>query len=280
MKLRLLLPFAFFALSRLSAVDLPTMTEQIPVWNGPIPNAAVNPGPEVEEAGGRVSNVSVPTLDVYLPDPAKATGRAILICSGGGYGRLASTPLGQGAAKIFLPKGIAVFSLKYRIRPPSTDVRRDAADDGKRAMQLIRSRAKEWHLNPNDIGMVGFSAGANLILNLVSSPMVGDPASPDPIARESSRPDFIGLCSSWAGGQKITSFKIDRSAPPAYLLHARDDDGAKFSFAEEIEAAWKQAGVPVHLEAYDTGGHMAFNFPASRTADWPEKFLTWLETVK
>lgn len=277
MKLRILVPFALLALSRLTAANAPTMTEQIPLWSGAIPNAPENPGPEVAEAAGRVSNVSVPTLDVYLPDPAKATGRAILICSGGGYSRLASGPLGANAAKVFLPEGIAVFSVKYRTRPPSPDVRRDAAADGKRAVQLIRSRAQEWHLNPNQIGMVGFSAGSNLILNLVTSDTAGDPTSADPVSRESGRPDFIALCAAWPGGQKITQFKIDGSVPPAYLAHAKDDDAAKYPFAESVAEAWKTAGVPVHLETYETGGHLAFNFPGKHSKDWSTKFLEWLE---
>jgi|GEM_PF-827517 len=109
---------------------------QIRLWEGPAPDTVENPGPEIQEANGRVSNVSVPMLDVYLPDQKEANGMAIIICSGGGYGRLASGPIGKGAAARFLPEGIAVFSLKYRVRPPSTNVVRDAVADGKRAVQL------------------------------------------------------------------------------------------------------------------------------------------------
>lgn len=260
------------------------MTEQLRLWEGPAPHAPQNPGPEVQAARGRVSHVSVPTLDVYLPDPAKATGRAVLICSGGGYRSLASGPLGEGAARIFLPKGIAVFSLKYRLQPPSTDVRRDAAEDGRRAMRIIRSRAAQWHLDPKAIGMVGFSAGSNLILNLVCAPTAGDPASADPIERQSARPDFIVLCAAWPGGQSFDEFHVTAAVPPAFLLHARDDKTAPFSFAEQVAAAWGKSGVPVRLEPYDTGGHMAFNFPWPHSAkwpaaDWPGRFLTWLDQV-
>lgn len=277
MKFWLYLTLALLTLDPLGAAVAPTMTEQLPLWSGPIPNAPENPGPEIAEAAGRVSNVSVPTLDVYLPDPAKATGRAILICSGGGYTRLASGPLGQNAAKVFLPEGIAVFSVKYRTRPPSPDVRRDAAADGKRAVQLIRSRAKEWHIDPNQIDMVGFSAGSNLILNLVTGDTAGDPTSSDPVARESGRPDFIALCATWPFGIKVSQLKIDGSVPPAYLAHAKNDEAAKYPFAEAIAAAWQTAGVPVHLESYEDGGHMAFNFPGKYAADWSAKFLEWLK---
>jgi len=106
--------------------------------------------------------------------------------------------------------------------------------------------------------MVGFSAGSNLILNLVSDSHEGDATSSDPIARESSRPNFVALCATWAGGQNISKFKIDATAPPAYLFHAKDDRTAKLGFAEKVAEAWQQAGVPVELEVYETGGHMAF----------------------
>jgi endo-1,4-beta-xylanase len=276
----LLVALALASASLYAAKGPEPTAAQIPIWDGPPPHATENPGPEVQEVGGRVANVSIPSIDVYLPDPAKATGQATLICSGGGYGRLASGSLGRGAAEIFLPKGIAVFSLKYRTKPPSQDVRRDAAADGRRAMQLIRSRAKEWHLDPNRIGMVGFSAGSNLILHVVTNDTAGDPSSADPVARESGRPDFIALCAAWPSGQQAKSFKIDGTIPPAFFAHAKDDNIARLSFAEDLVAAWKDAAVPVELDVYETGGHMAFNFPGSHAADWTGKFLVWLSSLK
>lgn len=250
------------------------------LWDGPAPGVRADAGEEVQEPHGRVSNVSVPTLDVYLPEAAKANGAAIIICSGGGYVKLASGPLGKGAADIFVPQGFAVFSLKYRLRPASTDVFKDSRADAARAMRIVRSRAKEWNIRPDRIGMVGFSAGSNLILNLAGHNEPGDPASPDPIERVSSRPDFIGLCCPWPGGRKLSDFSITAAVPPAFIVHARDDDAARFSFAEEIAAAWQEAGVPVRFVPYETGKHMGFNFPNPRNADWTEKFVAWLNELK
>jgi len=250
------------------------------LWEGPAPGVRADAGEEVQEPQGRVSNVSVPTLDVYLPEPARANGAAIIICSGGGYVKLASGPLGKGAADIFVPQGFAVFSLKYRLRPVSADVFKDSLADAARAVQIVRSRAKEWNIRPDRIGMVGFSAGSNLILNLAGHNGPGNPASPDPIDRVSSRPDFIGLCCPWPGGRKLADFAITSAAPPAFIVHARDDDAARFSFAEEIAAAWQEAGVPVRFVPYETGKHMGFNFPNPRNADWTEKFVAWLNELK
>jgi acetyl esterase/lipase/lysophospholipase L1-like esterase len=263
-----------------AATDVPlkaTAPQSLRLWPADAQGVPSDPGAEVTEPGERISNVSVPTLDVYLPPPDKANGTAIIICSGGGYTKLASGPLGRGAADVFGPRGYAVFSLKYRTRPPSKDVLKDALADARQAVRLVRSRAAEWRINPDRVGMVGFSAGANLILNLATSSTAGDPTAADPLARWSDRPDFVGLAATWAFNQKSTSFAIDERVPPAFILHARDDTTAPIAFAEEIAAAWHKAGAPVAFHPYEKGEHMVFNFPATHARDWPERFMTWLE---
>lgn len=248
----------------LNAADAP---ESLRLWPGDAPGLAANPGQEVAEAAGRVSNVSVPMLDVYLPPRDKANGTAIIIVSGGGYGRLASGPLGQGAAKLFGEQGYAVFSLKYRTRKPSTDILKDAVADGAQAMRIVRSHAKEWGIDPQRVGMVGFSAGANLILNLATT------------GPEDARPDFVGLAATWHYNQKSGVFKIDAKTPPAFFMHAADDETAKRAFTEDLVGAWKTAGVPVELLSSEKGGHMAFNsFPKDNEA-WPALFTAWLGKI-
>lgn len=234
------------------------------LWEGDAPGLPEGVGPEVAEAGGRVSNVSVPMLDVYLPDHDKANGAAIIIVSGGGYGRLASGPLGRGAAKVFGPMGYAVFSLKYRTSGASKDILADATADGAQALRLVRAHAAEWGIDPRRVGMVGFSAGANLILNLATN------------AGSDARPDFVGLAATWPHRQTIASFTIDGRVPPAFVLHARDDASARFTFAEEIVAAWRAAGVPVGFHPRDAGGHMAFNSFRTGADQWPAMLDAWL----
>lgn len=262
-----------------ASASVSTPTQSLRLWPGEAPGLVANPGPEVSEAEGRVSNVSIPTLDVFLPPPDKANGTAIIICSGGGYTRLASGPLGRRAAEIFGAQGYAVFSLKYRVRPPSTDVTADAVADARRAVRLVRSRAAEWNIAPDRIGLVGFSAGANLILNLATTPDTVDPKNADPLARVSSRPDFIGLAATWPNNQKVASFTIDGRVPPAFIMHARDDTVAPFQFGEELAAAWKHSGVPAVFLPYEKGGHMAFNFPAVPVGDWTDRFVGWLRQL-
>lgn len=238
------------------------------LWEGDAPGLPAGVGPEVAEAAGRVSNVSVPMLDAYLPPREKANGTAIIIVSGGGYARLASGPLGQGAAKLFNPQGFAVFSLKYRTNGASKNVLADAMADGAQALRIVRSRAAEWGIDPKRVGMVGFSAGANLILNLATT------------ADAETRPNFVGLAATWPYNQKITSFTIDGRVPPAFVLHTKDDTSARFTFAEEITAAWKAAGVPVEFHPRDAGGHMAFNSFKQGAEEWPALMTAWLRGLK
>jgi acetyl esterase/lipase len=259
--------------------DLPTPDQVLKIWDGPAPGVAENPGPEKDEPNGRVSNVSVPTLDVYLPDPKRATGTAIIICSGGGYARLASRPHGQYAAQKFLPLGIAVFSLKYRLKPPSTQPVIDARADGERAMRLVRSRAKEWNLDPARIGMLGWSAGAGVTLNVALNYDAGDPKATDAVEKISSRPDFVVLFCTY-GKLQDKALKEGHVLPPAFVNHAKDDTTVPFAASEKIAALWTKAGRPVQLELYDKGGHIGFNWPNEQSKIWPDKFLAWLGEQK
>jgi acetyl esterase/lipase len=281
--------FAFIA-SILTAVALPQLAQadstpaaptgvEMRLWDGPAPNAPENATPEVLGDDGRTKNVSVPTVTAFLPDKNSANGTAIIMCSGGAYAQLALKKYANLGTEAFLPRGIAVFNLKYRLSPPSKNVRADALSDVKRAVRLIRSRAGEWNINPNRIGLIGASAGANLILNLMSTADAGQPDSPDAIERQSSRPNFAGLLSAWPGGQKISDFHFTKDTP-IFLLHAEDDKSAPVAFAHEIEAAAKQAGAPVHAEYFPTGGHDAFGSLRGPHGNWSPRFLNWLETQK
>jgi acetyl esterase/lipase len=259
--------------------ELPTPNQVLKIWDGPAPGVPENPRAEVNEPNGRVSHVSVPTLDVYLPDPKRSTGTAIIICSGGGYSRLASRPLGQYAAQKFVPLGIAVFSLKYRLKPPSTQPVIDAQADGERAIRLVRSRAKEWHLDPARIGILGFSAGAGVSLNVALNYDAGDLKATDAVEKESSRPDFVGLFATF-GGIDPKALKAGHQLPPAFVNHAKDDTTVAFAGSEKIAAVWTKAGRPVQLELYDKGGHIGFNWPNKHSRVWPDMFLTWLGEQK
>ncbi len=251
--------------------------EQLRLWNEAAPGVAANVAPEKDLPRGRVAHVSVPTLDIYRPH--QPNGVVLVICSGGGYSKLASGPLGIGAVDEFLKDGYTVCSLKYRLSPPSANVIRDACMDGARALRLIRSRAKDWKVDPEQIVMIGFSAGANMILNLACKNDTGDPTSKDPLERLSGHPNFMVLAALWHHKQKITDWAIHSNMPPALILSTRDDRTAPTKKAEMIAKVFHEVQVPVHLEIYDSGGHMAFNFPSPKTADWPQRFRKWIKQL-
>ena len=144
--------------------------------------------------------------------------------------------------------------------------------DGARALRLIRIRCKEWKINPGRIGMIGFSAGSNMILNLACNNDRGDPNAKEPLERLSGQPDFMVLAALWHYQQKITDWAINPQLPPALIFSTRDDRTAPTQKAAAIAQAFREAHVPVQLEIYERGGHMAFNFPSPAVADWPQRF--------
>lgn len=273
------LPFIVRAAQAQSAVP-PVPIQTLSLWDGPAPGTPANVAPETRDKEGRTRNVSVPTLSIYLPPKALATGTAVIVCSGGGYEQLAVEKHALGSVAAFLPQGIAVLSLKYRLKPPSLDARQNAIADAARAVRLARAHAAEWNLNPHRIGMVGHSAGANMILNLLTHCDGGHPTAPDPIERQSSRPDFVGLMSLWADKQKPEDFTFSTDTPPVFMCSALDDKSAPTSFTRAIAARLKAVGVPVQNEIYAEGGHQAFTLGQGAHGDWTPLFVAWLKNTQ
>jgi acetyl esterase/lipase len=251
---------------------------RILLWEKNVPNAATNPAPERDDGTGRIWNVSVPAMLVYLPPNDGHQHMAILHCPGGGYTHLTRLEGADGLVHEFGPDSVAIIALKYRLKPASSDVERDALADAQRAIRLIRHNANAWHIDPHRIGLVGASAGANLGLNTASRPSSTDPHATDPVDQESDRPDFICLLSPWPDQHPIATYPITKDVPPAFIASARDDKTAPTTFAEAIAAEYKTAGVPHELWQIDTGGHGAFGGPGEG-AHWPEHFRNWLKQI-
>ena len=138
----------------------------IKLYPDKIPNEIAGPDTETKADDGipRISNISRPTLTIYLPSKEKATGAAVVICPGGGYGINAYKHEGTDVAELLVAKGIAAFILKYRL--PSDKIMKDKSigplQDAQQAIRIVRQRAKEWNVNPSKIGIAGFSAGGHL----------------------------------------------------------------------------------------------------------------------
>lgn len=278
----------------------------IPLYTD-IPNSikTENTEKETHENGGVliVSNVSVPTLTVFLPTEKKANGTAVIICPGGGYGILAADHEGYAVAKRFNEMGITAFVLKYRIPNDATmpDKSIGPLQDAQRALQLVRMNAKQWHINPHKIGIMGFSAGGHL------ASTAGTHFDKAVIRNEDHinlRPDFViliypvisftdsighigsrdNLLGKNPGEEKIKYYsnelQVTNKTPPTFLVHSKDDDAVKVNNSIDFAAALTAHGVKNEVYLFEKGGHgYGMNNPTS-DIQWMDKLSAWLETMQ
>jgi acetyl esterase/lipase len=240
-----------------------------------------------------------PTLRAYLPEAENATGAAIVICPGGGYGTLAMDHEGHQIARWLNSHGIAGCILKYRHAPR---YRHPAPlNDAQRAMRFVRSRAKQWKLDPERIGIMGFSAGGHLASTAATHFDLGDADSEDPIEQMSCRPDFAILAYpvisfresfAHAGSRRnllgadptpelVNSLsnetQITPQTPPAFLFHTAEDPVVPVQNSVAFFLACQEAGVPAELHVYRFGPHGVGLAPADPvTTTWKERLLDWL----
>ena len=254
---------------------------EIPLWPNGAPGSEGKPTKEdvTMSASGevRVAGIHNPTITPYLPARESASGLAILVIPGGGHRMLAITHEGYNVAEWFQAHGIAAFVLKHRLarEPNSTyQIEVESLADTKRAMRLIRSRAKQWNVDPARVGAIGFSAGGELVWLASSRVGAGDQAAPDAVDRQSSRPDFAALIYPGRSGD----IQPAAGAPPVFLAAAYDDRQDISEGLAEAYLRFKRAGVPAELHIYGTGGH-GFGLRATNkrpAGQWIVRFQEWL----
>jgi acetyl esterase/lipase len=258
---------------------------EIPLWAGVAPGSEGKTGDEVVETSAsgerRITNVHRPSLTPYLPSRETATGVAVLVIPGGGHRQLVITHEGDNAAEWLRARGIAAFVLKHRLaREPNSTYRIDveAFADARRAMRLIRSRAKEWGIDPAKVGAMGFSAGGELVAMIATREVAGDPTAADLVEREPARPDFQALI--YPGRSR--DIVPDAKSSPAFLAAAYDDRQDISEGLAEVYLRFKRAGVPAELHIYGSGGH-GFGVRATNTrpvGQWLTRFVEWLRDRK
>ena len=266
---------------------------RVPLWPDKPPQFLADAPAEIQEERGTIRNVTVPSLAIFPAEESKHTGMVIIVCAGGGYGGLDWKTHVEYAAQVFNPMGVTIIGLRYRLRPPhkvdNAGIQALTLLDAKRAVRLVRHRAAEWKIDPKQIGIAGYSAGANLSMNLAANFDSGDSASPDPVERESSRPDFAVGMATWHWRQKASPFVFKKDTPPVFLLHATNDGiegGAPIELPRAIHADLQKLGVPVKLAIFDEGAHGVGNLIPQRVkngfppAKWPWLLLEWLKEIK
>jgi endo-1,4-beta-xylanase len=264
----------------------------IPLWPGGAPGSeARKDEPEkVTPNGSNVTNIHNPTLTVYLPPKDKATGCAVIVCPGGGHKNLSIQNEGYQVVEWLADHGIAAFLLKYRLgldaanpqgmpQPYRWDV--EGVADGQRALRLVRSRAAEWGVNPAAVGIIGFSAGGEIVAQCaqrsgtdLSAEVL---AKAEPIDRLSSRPDFQGLIYPGKSPLIIPT----KDSPPAFLACGFNDRPDISEGLPQVYLRFKQAGVPADLHVYSGVGHgfgmrEALKTPHASVGNWPAQFVEWL----
>ena len=244
----------------------------------------------------------IPTLTPFLAKPEVATGAAVVICPGGGYGGLAGHE-GKDYALWLNNQGIAGFVLKYRLGSGGYH-HPVMLGDAARAVRLVRARAAEWKIDPKRVGIMGSSAGGHLASTLLTHFDGGDAAATDLIERQSSRPDVGILCyavismgpNTHQGSKdnllgkapaadlvKLLSNELQVTAqtPPCFLWHTWEDNAVKVENTLEFAMAMRRAGVRFDLHIYEKGGHgmgLAGN-PAepAKCHDWTRDCASWLK---
>jgi acetyl esterase/lipase len=282
--------------------------EIVNLYEGKIPGSKTTPADykEVSPVGAdgitRTAKVSVPTLTVFLPAKEKATGAAVIICPGGGYGILAIDHEGFNVAKRFNEIGVAAFVLKYRL--PSDAIMEDKSIgpmmDAEQAIYLVRKNAAKWDISPSKIGIMGFSAGGHLASTLTVH--YDDIKIPNP-EKLSLRPDFsiliypvisfgtfahqgsainlIGKNGTAAQREYFSNEKhVNANTPPTFLVHANNDPGVPVENSILFNQALVKNKVKAEMHLYQEGGH-GFGLNNKTTKDdWFERLKNWMTANK
>jgi acetyl esterase/lipase len=240
-----------------------------------------------------------PSLTVFLPPADKATGTAVVICPGGAYRHLSIDHEGQEIAEWLNSLGVAGFMLQYRLSPryhhPAP------LQDAQRAIRIVRARAGEWKIDPDRIGIIGFSAGGHLASTAGTHFDAGNPSAEDPIERVSSRPDFLILCyavitftenvrhtgsmRSLLGERPDPALvenlsnekQVTAQTPPTFLFSTSDDASVPAENSILFYRALRKAGVPAEMHIYEHGRHGLGLAKAEKAlSSWPGRCADWM----
>ena len=284
----------------IAAQDIPHPV--LPLYTGSIPDSQPSQLKEQSEtsaSGATLSNVVQPTLTVYLPQPTMATGTSVIICPGGGYARLAFDKEGTAVAKRLNEMGVAAFVLKYRLPNPGSQPDPSIAPllDVQQALRLVRTQAGKYNLNPDRIGVMGFSAGGHLAAT--AGTHFAQPVGTNP-GPESVRPAFLVLLYpviSFSDSLKHTGsltnllgpspsaaqvreysneLHVTAQTPPTFIVHAEDDKTVPVANSLVFYQALAHHAVPAEMHLYPKGGHgFGLNNPTT-TDQWTDRLREWL----
>lgn len=264
--------------------------EPIPLWPAGAPGETGDVGEEgtlparPNDSTVRVNNVTRPTMTVFRPSPEKDTGASVLVCPGGAYNILAYNKEGTEVAEWLNTLGVTGIVLKYRVPARKGRERHAAAlQDGQRALSLIRHRAKSLGIDPQRIGVLGFSAGGHLAALLCSGPTERAYEPIDEADRVEIRPNFCLLIyPAYLATKENTlaaPLHVTSKTPPTFLVQT-EDDSVRVESSLVYYAALKEAKVPAEMHLYPSGGH-GYGLRPSRNAvsTWPRLAESWMASL-
>jgi endo-1,4-beta-xylanase len=253
---------------------------EIFLWPGDAPGSEGQRGDvNVRVVNGErvLCNIHKPSVTPYLPDSGQATGCAVIVAPGGGHRELWADHEGHFVARRLSERGIAAFVIKYRLARETNStytVDQHALGDMQRAIRLVRSRAADWRIDPNRVGVMGFSAGGEVAFLSAQRFDSGDPSAPDPIQRLGSRPNFQALI--YPG--RAQRIEPATNSPPAFLACGYNDRADISEGLANVYLNFKQVNVPAELHVYTGAGH-GFGFRPGDTkpvSQWIDRFEEWI----
>lgn len=281
----------------------------LPLWPaGKVPNYQKTAEVEKRDTGDiiGISLVQSPEITVYLPAKRTATGQAVIICPGGGYGRLAYNWEGTDPARLLSARGIAAIVLKYRLPNSKSNITPHLSPlmDARRAIRIVRANAAKWNIKKDQVGIMGFSAGGHLASTLATHFDAGDTAATDSIERQPSRPDFavlvypvislskpimhagsrnnlIGAAADSALAKLYSNeLQVTKETPPTFLVHATDDKGVPVENSLLFYQALRDNGVPAEMHIYPKGGH-GFGLAVGKgyLETWTDRLVDWMRSL-
>jgi len=302
-KLNLLILSLFMVLSNVNA-----QTQVLKVWPKGIPGAIGNETYVEKETitnsiPTRYEKVTDPTLTVFLPAAEKATGTAVVICPGGGYGALAFDHEGYAIARWLNENGIAGIILKYRL--PSDLIMTDKSvgplQDAQEAIRIVRRNSAKWKINPRKIGVIGFSAGGHLASTLSThfNEKVyesGDTTSARPsfslliypvisfdttVYHAGSRRNLIGNKPSEEQVRRFSNeLQITSETPPAFLVHSADDKAVPVKNSILYFEGLNKKNIPAEMHVFQKGGHgYGMSVDKGTQSAWPGLCIKWLNSL-
>jgi acetyl esterase/lipase len=290
------------------AVSMFAQEKVIKLWPDGVPNSKVSETykEEMDTTGSwpRISKVTEPRIDYYPAPVGKANGTAVVVCPGGGYGILAIGHEGVKIAEWLNSLGISAFVLKYRL--PSDEIMNDKKvgplQDVQQAIRIVRRNAKEWDINPNKIGVMGFSAGGHLAstasthyndkvydvtdetsarpdFSLLIYPVISMDAA---ITHMGSRENLLGKNASQELVDKYSNeLQVTKDTPPAFLVHSLDDNVVPVQNSFNYVLALKKNNVSGELHIYEKGGHgYGLGKTGGTKSSWPEACVKWLKVMR